>query len=129
MSGSSSHWHCMERHRLLFKVDFERFSLIARSVGQEIVQLCWYYFQPECRTQHILLNNSLQMPISDGDYAPEPLINPLTLWYPSNQDNCEPLSCLSTMTRLSMLEKGQVLRLQASNTVKNGKNTAWMGNV
>lgn len=119
----------MERHRLLFKVDFERFSLIARSVGQEIVQLCEYYFQPECRTQNTLLNKSLQVPISDGDYAPEHLIKPLTLWYPSDQDNCEPLSCLSTMTELATLEKGHILRLQASNTVKNGKNAAWRGNV
>lgn len=127
VSGSSSHWHCVERPRLLFKVDFERFSLIACSVGQETVQLCEYYFQPQCRTQHILLNNSLQVPISDGDYAPEHLIKPLTLWYPSDQDNCEPLSCLSTMTQLAMLEKGHILRLQASNTVKNGKKCSLEG--
>lgn len=56
--------------------------------------------------------HSKQVPISDDDYAPEHLIKPLTLWYPSNQDNCAPLSCFSTMTRPAMLEKGQLLKLQ-----------------
>lgn len=129
VSGSSSHSHSMEGDRLFLKIDFERFSLIVRSVGQEIVQICEYYFHPEFRTQHILLNNSLQAPISGADYAPEHLIKPLTLWYPSNPDTCEPLSRLSTMTRLARLEKGQILGLQASNTAKNGKNAAWRRNV
>lgn len=68
--------------------------------------------------------HSKQVPISDDDYAPEHLIKPLTLWYPSNQDNCAPLSCFSTMTRPAMLEKGQLLKLQRhrhQQWVKNGK--------
>ena len=57
--------------------------------------------------------HSKQVPISDDDYAPEHLIKPLTPWYPSNQDNCAPLSCFSTMTRPAMLEKGQLWKLQS----------------
>ena len=54
--------------------------------------------------------HSKQVPIRDDDYTPEHLIKPLTLWYPSNQDKCSPLSCFSTMTQPVMPEKGQLLK-------------------
>ena len=56
--------------------------------------------------------HSEQVPISDDDYAPEHLIKPLTLWYPSNQDNRAPSSCFSTLTQPATLEKGQLRKLR-----------------
>lgn len=54
--------------------------------------------------------HSKQAPISGDDYAPEHLIKPLTLWYPSHQDNCTPSSCSAATPQPATLGKGQLLK-------------------
>lgn len=116
VSESGSYWYCMERHRLLLKI-----KMIFKHFHWKLIQLV----NKLCNVASIIYSqrvqdaiypswimHSKQVPISDDDYAPEHLIKPLTLWYPSNQDNCTPLSCFSTMTRPAMLEEGQLLKLQ-----------------
>lgn len=68
--------------------------------------------------------HSKRAPISGDDYAPEHLIKPLTLWYPSHQDNCAPLSCSAAMTQPATLGKGQLLKTAKAllpAAVRNGK--------
>lgn len=67
--------------------------------------------------------HSKQAPISGDDYAPEHLIKPLTLWYPSHQDNCAPSSSCSAATpQPATLGKGQLLKTAKSLLPTAGRN-------